>query len=800
MHFTACVVTVKCLGENRSKKKKKKKKKEKVCEVVRCGGWSCELGARVGTTTWLVSVSLQVRMGLTVKESPFLRALRDISGQDETKVRDVVAGMAVEAIRMSSVLGFTVANVRLAALYAMCGVPVPSNGQYGGFAASALRINHGDTDASLVGDEIIDYPAAMPSMQAIVGAFDLFPAILSHTQTECMYRSTVSTSHLFGAIAVQSAQLIAAHAPCIGRDAFTRMLCRMIRLSSHVVRGAGGSVAYQWPQRTTLCIARSDYMLDARCQAKGRWKSEEDHDVGGQEKVVCVEYNTISVGLAHLSDVCYDRAGVTLQSLGTVLQGSSAGVWTPARSELPPGYSGTKMQGSLTVKSGGAGESATFNLLAGTSVDTSCQLVMDAVDAYQTSVGTSSELSAHPPVVLFLVTPDEANMSDHTGLEHRLRRRGCVTLRRTYAELACDVAIAQALRQRRGDVEACTEGCDGVALGQKLRVHAPEYRIGNIGGMKSGESTDGSVEIAVVYARAGYSPDHYITKVESLAPHVSEHTLEAFRRVGAFLAEDDAGGVVAAEWVVRHVMECSVAIKCPNASLQLTGSKRVQAILSMSAREGSGIVSSGLPQSSEFAAVSAEQYPLSLEDFEGPDAERRGKRQAVIDEVLSHPDDWVLKPLREGGANNFFGQEIAPKLSALVDADNGASDDTVSADDEENLDGYVVMRLIDGELVESYSVGSVVASRPPVTETAAATVLPRVAKAPANAEFGVFAGFLASQPDATIDATGNVVIGEIDEHVAVRLGSVLVRSKGVGDKEAGFLAGSGAVGAVCVRA
>lgn len=44
---------------------------------------------------------------------------------------------------------------------------------------------------------------------------------------------------------------------------------------------------------------------------------------------------------------------------------------------------------------------------------------------------------------------------------------------------------------------------------------------------------------------------------------------------------------------------------------------------------------------------------------------RQAEFQAVLDRAISSPGDFVLKPQREGGGNNFFDDELVDKLRSL---------------------------------------------------------------------------------------------------------------------------------------
>mmetsp|Transcript_32771 Transcript_32771/g.51459 ORF Transcript_32771/g.51459 Transcript_32771/m.51459 type:complete len:401 (+) Transcript_32771:2-1204(+) len=129
---------------------------------------------------------------------------------------------------------------------------------------------------------------------------------------------------------------------------------------------------------------------------------------------------------------------------------------------------------------------------------------------------------------------------------------------------------------------------------------------------------DGAIEVAVVYFRAGYTPNDYPTE---------------------------------AEWEARLKIEQSYAIKCPNIGYHLTGTKKVQQVLT-SPKELARFLS---PEESEqIFATFAGLYSL------GSDAGK--ETEAAVAECRKNPDLYVLKPQREGGGNNLYGQDIIDKL------------------------------------------------------------------------------------------------------------------------------------------
>ncbi|KAM4563030.1 glutathione synthetase isoform 1-T3 [Odontesthes bonariensis] len=130
-------------------------------------------------------------------------------------------------------------------------------------------------------------------------------------------------------------------------------------------------------------------------------------------------------------------------------------------------------------------------------------------------------------------------------------------------------------------------------------------------------------EVAVVYFRNGYMPQNY----------VSEQC-----------------------WEARLMMECSLAVKCPDISTHLAGTKKVQQVLARP-----GVLEKFFPDQPEVVeqirATFAGLYTLDM----GPDGDK------TVAMALASPDRFVLKPQREGGGNNIYGSEICRVLEAVKD-------------------------------------------------------------------------------------------------------------------------------------
>ncbi|CEP16611.1 hypothetical protein [Parasitella parasitica] len=133
-------------------------------------------------------------------------------------------------------------------------------------------------------------------------------------------------------------------------------------------------------------------------------------------------------------------------------------------------------------------------------------------------------------------------------------------------------------------------------------------------------------EVAVAYYRAGYGPEDYHTQKE---------------------------------WDARLLIERSLAIKCPTVAYQLVGSKKVQQVLAEPGRLERYVNKSTADAIREsFTGL----YPL--------DSSPEGL--AAYQLALSKPDDLVMKPQREGGGHNIYGQDILTELKRLTAEERNA--------------------------------------------------------------------------------------------------------------------------------
>ncbi|KAM6248712.1 glutathione synthetase isoform 2-T2 [Porphyrio hochstetteri] len=130
-------------------------------------------------------------------------------------------------------------------------------------------------------------------------------------------------------------------------------------------------------------------------------------------------------------------------------------------------------------------------------------------------------------------------------------------------------------------------------------------------------------EVAVVYYREGYVPKNYDQQ----------------------------------NWEARLLLERSMAVKCPDIATQLAGTKKVQQELSRP-----GMLERLLPGCAQAAA----RIRATFAGLYSLDMGEEGDRIAAV--AIAEPDRFVLKPQREGGGNNLYGEELRQVLEKVKDS------------------------------------------------------------------------------------------------------------------------------------
>uniref|UniRef100_A0A8C5CQN2 Glutathione synthetase n=1 Tax=Gadus morhua TaxID=8049 RepID=A0A8C5CQN2_GADMO len=125
-------------------------------------------------------------------------------------------------------------------------------------------------------------------------------------------------------------------------------------------------------------------------------------------------------------------------------------------------------------------------------------------------------------------------------------------------------------------------------------------------------------EVAVVYFRNGYMPQNYPTEQS---------------------------------WETRLLMERSRAIKCPDIATHLAGTKKVQQVLARP-----GVLERFFPEQPQVV----QQIRATFAGLYTLDQGQEGDKTVAM--AMANPEQFVLKPQREGGGNNFYGSEICRVL------------------------------------------------------------------------------------------------------------------------------------------
>lgn len=136
-----------------------------------------------------------------------------------------------------------------------------------------------------------------------------------------------------------------------------------------------------------------------------------------------------------------------------------------------------------------------------------------------------------------------------------------------------------------------------------------------------------SIAVSVIYFRAGYAPDDYPSECQ---------------------------------WNARALMEKSNAAKCPSIAMQLVGTKKIQQHLDLEGEVERFVDSKA--DADAIRATFARQYSLSSAD--------NGEKTASM--AVQRPDEFVLKPQREGGGNNLYSQDLKKALETMSSEERSA--------------------------------------------------------------------------------------------------------------------------------
>lgn len=155
-------------------------------------------------------------------------------------------------------------------------------------------------------------------------------------------------------------------------------------------------------------------------------------------------------------------------------------------------------------------------------------------------------------------------------------------------------------------------------------MRASLEELGEEGELRGGDLYFRGHLVSIAYFRTGYAPHHYRTEKA---------------------------------WQARELIEASSAVSVPSARTQLANTKLIQLVLAD--RE---VLERFVPAATaERLARSCVAFSKLDEEFASAD----GIAAIGREHALQNPANWVLKPHREGGGNNFFGEDMVEKLKTM---------------------------------------------------------------------------------------------------------------------------------------
>lgn len=138
-------------------------------------------------------------------------------------------------------------------------------------------------------------------------------------------------------------------------------------------------------------------------------------------------------------------------------------------------------------------------------------------------------------------------------------------------------------------------------------------------------------EVSVVYYRSGYAPSDYESDPETT-------------------------------WGARLFLETSKAIKCPSLLTQLSGAKKIQQVLTNAETVKKFLPGVEDEELEKLLSTFVKIYPL--------DGSEEGQKAKSL--AFEAPQNFVLKPQREGGGNNVYKENIPGHLKSLPESEWGA--------------------------------------------------------------------------------------------------------------------------------
>eukprot|EP00922_Rhytidocystis_sp_ex-Travisia-forbesii_P012723 GHVS01019146.1.p1 GENE.GHVS01019146.1~~GHVS01019146.1.p1 ORF type:complete len:656 (-),score=166.84 GHVS01019146.1:176-1927(-) len=223
-------------------------------------------------------------------------------------------------------------------------------------------------------------------------------------------------------------------------------------------------------------------------------------------------------------------------------------------------------------------------------------------------------------------------------------------------------------------------------------------------------------EISVVYFRAMYDPCDFVVGDTNKTTTNEKKEEEDV----AVATTDEMNGI----WSIRELLEWSHAAKCPSVAAQLSGTKKVQQMFSHNKdnhkdnnedNDGKDVLKKlnfSKKEIEEMRKVFMSQVDLwetlqqrkkmfndNIDKSNNNNDNKKKKKEGneregeglvdIIAEAIANPNNFVLKPQREGGGNNIYGKDIANRLKNALLVINNENEDN-----NNNLKQYILMSKI----------------------------------------------------------------------------------------------------------
>lgn len=252
---------------------------------------------------------------------------------------------------------------------------------------------------------------------------------------------------------------------------------------------------------------------------------------------------------------------------------------------------------------------------------------------YKSRFNSESDTTTNPTAILFVVQEGETNTVDQRMLEFQLwKNHEIPVIRMSLTKAHTHLEF----NQDNGAMYVLPDDDDGDGV---------------------------KYEVSVVYFRAGYAPTDY---------------------------PDGYDGI---EWSSREKIERSRSTKCPSLGYHLAGTKKVQQELARPGvleqfffkNDNNNTEDQGMVDSMREAFAGL--YSL------GDDAVQEDL-DAVKDAISGSDGKYVLKPQREGGGYNYYGERLSAKLKENIDDESAEGGDSSSLKLGEDLAEFILMQRL----------------------------------------------------------------------------------------------------------